>query len=92
MRILDRLQRSTLLIFCANVYQRLTMHAEFEMMRLEQRYMHRQNRSGFSSDTRYVDGEYVYGKETTTRADVGDKRASRLAVQRIESRRDGGTS
>jgi hypothetical protein len=42
-----------------------TLRAKLEIYRLEQRYTRRDKRSTWVSGAQYVDGEYVYGNEST---------------------------
>jgi hypothetical protein len=42
-----------------------SLRAKLEIYRLEQRYTRRDKRSTWVSGAQYVDGEYVYGNEST---------------------------
>jgi len=42
-----------------------TNETDLELRRLEQRYVQRKNRSTWTSDAVYVDGEYVHSAKTT---------------------------
>lgn len=42
-----------------------SLRAKLEIYRLEQRYTRRDKRSTWVSGAHYVDGEYVYGNEST---------------------------
>jgi hypothetical protein len=42
-----------------------SLRARLEIYRLEQRYTRRDKRSTWVSGAQYVDGEYVYGNEST---------------------------
>ncbi|KAL1583723.1 hypothetical protein WHR41_07476 [Cladosporium halotolerans] len=42
-----------------------SLRAKLEIYRLEQRYTRREKRTTFISGAHYVDGEYVYGNEST---------------------------
>lgn len=42
-----------------------SLRAKLEIYRLEQRYTKRDKRTTFISGAQYVDGEYIYGNEST---------------------------
>lgn len=42
-----------------------SLKAKLEIYRLEQRYTRREKRTTFISGAQYVDGEYIYGNEST---------------------------
>jgi hypothetical protein len=42
-----------------------SLRAKLEIYRLEQRYTRRDKRSTWVSGAQYVDGEYIYGNEST---------------------------
>lgn len=48
-----------------------SLRAKLEIYRLEQRYTKREKRTTFISGAQYVDGEYIYGNESTVTSPTG---------------------
>ncbi|KAM0719149.1 hypothetical protein Q7P37_005054 [Cladosporium fusiforme] len=60
-----------------------SLRAKLEIYRLEQKYTRREKRTTFISGAQYVNGEYIYGNESTVTSPTSSKASSSSFAKRM---------